>query len=115
MMSIQIARTLRKNMTDAERLLWRHLRSSQTGGHKFRRQHPIGSFIIDFICIEKNLIIEVDGGQHALQVYADEERTNYLKGKGFRVLRFWNHEVLQNLESVLNMIFSDLEQTPTSP
>ena len=114
-MSVQIARNLRKNMTDAESLLWRHLRSSQVGGCTFRRQHPIGSFIVDFICIEKNLIIEVDGGQHALQVYADEERTNYLKGKGFRVLRFWNHEVLQNLESVLSLIYSHLEQNPTSP
>jgi very-short-patch-repair endonuclease len=114
-MSIQLARNLRKNMTDAERLLSQHLRSGQAGGCKFRRQHPIGSFIVDFICIDKNLIIEVDGGQHSLQAGADEERTNYLQGKGFRVLRFWNHEVLQNLESVLSLIYSHLEQNPTSP
>ena len=114
-MSVKNARNLRKNMTDAERLLWRYLRSSQAGGCKFRRQHPIGSFIVDFICIEKNLIIEVDGGQHALQADADEERTNYLQGKGFRMLRFWNHEVLQNLESVLSLIYSHLEKELTSP
>jgi len=102
-------------MTDAESLLWQHLRSSQTGGYKFRRQHPIGSFIVDFICIEKKLIIEVDGGQHALKVYADDQRSDYLKEKGYRVLRFWNHEVLQNFESVLSLIYSQLEKNYTSP
>jgi very-short-patch-repair endonuclease len=72
------ARTLRKNMTDVERLLWGRLRDRQLGGYKFRRQHPIGPFFLDFVCLEKKLVIEVDGGQHAKNLDADVKRSNYL-------------------------------------
>ena len=104
----QRARMLRKNMTDAERLLWRYLRNRELGGYKFRRQKPIGSYIVDFVCLEKKIVVEVDGGQHAKQVEADEERSEYLEEKGFQVLRFWNNEVLNETESVLSVIFSFL-------
>jgi very-short-patch-repair endonuclease len=98
------AKTLRKQMTDAERLLWKHLRNRQLVGCKFRRQHPIGPFIADFVCIEKRIIIEVDGSQHIAECEKDTKRSDYLKEKGFRVLRFWNNEVLQENEAVLNAI-----------
>ena len=110
-----IARKLRKNMTDAEQLLWRHLRDRQLGGYKFRRQHPIGTFVVDFVCLEKELVIEVDGGQHAKQLEPDAKRSDYLKEKGYRVLRFWNNEVLQESESVLSVILSSLNGEPPHP
>jgi very-short-patch-repair endonuclease len=94
------ARTLRKNMTDVERLLWGRLRDRQLGGYKFRRQHPIGPFFLDFVCLEKKLVIEVDGGQHAKNLDADVKRSNYLKERGYQVLRFWNNEVLEESQSV---------------
>lgn len=110
------ARTLRKNMTDVERLLWRHLRDRQLGGYKFRRQRPIGPFIVDFVCLEKKLVIEVDGGQHAKSLEADVKRSDYLNEKGYRVLRFWNDEVLQESNSVLSVILSSLfEDVPPHP
>jgi adenine-specific DNA-methyltransferase len=104
------ARRLRKDMTDAERLLWRHLRNRQVGGWKFRRQHPIGPFIVDFVCIEKRVIIELDGGQHARNVEADAKRSAYLEQQGYRLLRFWNNEVFQHFEAVCTMIFSALSE-----
>jgi len=100
------ARQLRKNSTDAERLLWRALRSRQLGGHKFRRQLSLGRFIVDFVCLEARLVVEVDGGQHnedTLAVY-DAERTAWLQKQGFRVLRFWDHEVLKQLDTVKEAI-----------
>ena len=93
----QTARTLRKGSTDAERVLWRHLKTKQLGGLKFRRQEQIGYFIVDFVCYEKRLIIEADGGQHAMEREKDEERTLWLNAQGFKVLRFWNHEILRLL------------------
>ena len=110
-----IARKLRKNMSDAEQLLWRHLRDRQLGGYKFRRQHPIGTFVVDFVCLEKELVIEVDGGQHAKQLEPDVKRSDYLKEKGYRILRFWNNEVLQERESVLSVILSFLNEGPPHP
>ena len=98
------SRNLRKRMTDAERLLWRHLRDGQLCGCKFRRQEQIGRFIADFVCYEQRLIIEADGGQHVEEREKDEERTAWLNSQGFRVLRFWNHEVLTNREGVLERI-----------
>jgi very-short-patch-repair endonuclease len=98
------ARILRKNLTDAERHLWRHIRLRQIGGHKFRRQHPMGSYIADFACIECKLIVEVDGGQHAEQLEYDAMRTAWLEAHGYRVLRFWNNDVLQNIEGVVASI-----------
>ena len=98
------ARELRKTPTEAERLLWRHLRLRQLGGYKFRRQQPIGLTIVDFVCFEKKLVIEVDGGQHSEQIHEDEERSAWLGGQGFRVMRFWNNEVLRDVEAVKEVI-----------
>ena len=100
----QNARDLRRHSTDAERLLWRHLRDGQLDGCKFRRQEQIGRFIADFVCYEKALIIEADGGQHAVEKEKDDERTNWLSSQGFIVLRFWNNEILSNIDGVLEVI-----------
>jgi very-short-patch-repair endonuclease len=89
-----LARTLRKDSTDAERWLWQRLRNRELLGWKFRRQHPIGCYIVDFACIERKLIIELDGSQHAESQTADSERSEYLEDKGFQILRFWNNDVL---------------------
>ena len=98
------ARELRNNPTEAERALWKHLRLRQLAGQKFRRQVPLGGYIVDFVCIEKRLIIEVDGGQHSETADTDAERTAWLEARGFRVLRFWNHEVLGDTEAVMGVI-----------
>ena len=98
------AKKLRKNMTDAERKLWTHLRSRQLGGVKFRRQHQIGPYVVDFIAFEPKLVIELDGGHHALQLEEDSKRSDWLASNGFTVLRFWNHEVLQQTQNVLQAI-----------
>ena len=102
------ARKLRSNPTDAERLLWRHLRLRQFAGYKFRRQRPIGPYFIDFVCLEKRVVVEVDGGQHGEQRSYDARRDAWLKNEGFRVLRFWDHEVLTQLESVKQVIWAEL-------
>ena len=101
-----LAKALRKRQTDAEKLLWRHLRNRNFQGIKFRRQHPVGDYIVDFISLEQNLIIELDGGQHAEpeHKHKDAKRDRYFTGRGFRVLRFWNNEVLANLNGVLEAI-----------
>ena len=98
------ARRLRKNQTDAENALWYHLRARRLAGLKFRRQQPIGPFIVDFACVERCLVVELDGGQHALQEKEDKRRSGYLESKGYRVLRFWNHDVLKNMQGVLKVI-----------
>ena len=103
------ARHLRKNLTDAEQHLWRALRLRQILGVKFRRQHLIGPYIADFVCIERKLIIEVDGGQHAEQIAEDKARTAWLAAQGYRVMRFWNNEVLQNMDGVLEVIRREVE------
>jgi len=105
-----IARNLRKNSTEAERKLWSHLRNRQLLNHKFRRQHPIGKYVVDFVCIEKQLIIELDGGQHMERKSEDEERTKFLETQGYRVLRFWNDQVLKETVSVLEVILKALEE-----
>ena len=97
-----VARKLRKDPTKAERYLWHILRSKGTGV-KFRRQAIIGSYIVDFVCFEKKLIIEIDGGQHN-QSKADSKRDEWLRGQGFNVIRFWNNEVIGNLEGVFQKI-----------
>jgi len=102
------SRALRRDSSDAEQTLWRHLRSSQLGGAKFRRQHPIGPYFADFCCVEAGLIVEVDGGQHAQQVVRDGVRNTYLEQQGFRVLRFWNHDVLARTTAVLEVIAKEL-------
>ena len=98
------ARSLRRDSTDAERLLWRRLRDRQLAGAKFRRQHPIGPYSADLCCVEHHLVVEVDGGQHTDQQLQDDERTRYLAARGFRVLRFWNHEVLQQTDAALEQL-----------
>jgi len=107
-MSRDRARELRRNMTDAERALWRHLRRKQVAGRRFRRQQPIGEYIVDFACLEKKLVVEVDGGQHA-EEERDAARTRWLEGRGYRVLRFWNTEVLGQMDSVLAAIEESLQ------
>ena len=108
------SRRLRKNMTDVERILWKEVRGSQLLGYKFRRQHPIDNYIVDFVCLELKIIIELDGSHHFEQAEYDYIRSNYLMGKGFRVLRFWNNDVLYNVEGVLITIFQ-LLPSPFQP
>jgi very-short-patch-repair endonuclease len=110
----KLQRTLRTNMTDAEQRLWRHLRGKQMSGFKFRRQHPFGNCILDFVCLDAMLVVEVDGGHHSERTDADNIRTAMLKGAGFRVLRFWNNQVLQELEVVKEVIWTAL-QNPSPP
>jgi very-short-patch-repair endonuclease len=98
------ARELRNNCTDTERLLWRYLKNSQLEGVKFRRQQPIEKYIVDFVSFEKRIVIELDGGQHAENLEYDEQRTACLRANGFIVLRFWNNDVIQNTEGVLEVI-----------
>ena len=108
------ARTLRTSMTDAERKLWHALRSSQLGV-KFRHQHPIDRYIADFVCLEPKLVIEIDGGQHADDAIRDAHRTTILEAHGFKVIRFWNNEVLQNLDGVVRVIAQELTPHPHPP
>jgi very-short-patch-repair endonuclease len=100
------AAQLRKDATDAERLLWGSLRGRRLAGRKFRFQATIGPFVVDFLCIEARLVVEVDGSQHSAQ--ADAVRTRFLQSQGYRILRFWNNEVLESLEGVLEVIHSAL-------
>ncbi len=106
---IEFARNLRRNMTDAEQLLWRQLRNRQLNA-RFRRQTPIGNYIVDFVCYENRLIIELDGGQHneAAGLAYDQQRDDWLSAQGFQVLRFWNHELLEEMDAVLEKIWSTL-------
>ena len=111
---VNTAKTLRKSQTDAEKLLWKHLRAKQMEGLKFRRQQPIGNYVIDFICLEKSLVIEVDGGQHA-DNKKDKGRDAWLKSEGFKVLRLWNNEVLTNMKGVLEVIRENCLNHPPLP
>lgn len=99
-----IAKTLRKRLTTTEKILWKHLRANQLRGLKFRRQEPIGNYIVDFVSYEKKIIIEVDGGHHLKGKEKDSKRDEWFREQGFRVLRFWNNEVLTNIEGVLEII-----------
>lgn len=100
----RLAKALRNDATDAEKKLWSQLKSSQMEGVKFRRQEPIEGFIVDFVSYQKRLIIELDGGQHAGAKEEDERRDRCLESHGFKVLRFWNNEVFQDLQAVLEVI-----------
>ena len=102
------ARRLRRSSTDAERRLWNRIRSRALGGHKFVRQEPIGRYIVDFVCRERRLIIELDGGQHATDK-RDAVRDQWLTGHRYRVLRFWNNDVMRNMEGVPEAIAIALE------
>ncbi len=99
-----ISRKLRRDSTEAEKLLWNRLRAKQIDGLKFKRQVPVGNYIVDIVCFEKDLIIELDGGQHAEQSEDDRVRDSWLHSQGFKVLRFWNNEVFANIEGVLETI-----------
>lgn len=106
------ARALRNNPTEVEKLLWRRLRMWQLDDYKFRRQQPLGNYIVDFVCFEKRLIVELDGGQHATETHYDAARDDWLRAQGFVVLRFWNNEVVDNIEGVTEKIYQNLESTP---
>ncbi len=113
-MGIDRARKLRRIMTDAETKLWFFFRSRALGPYKFRRQHLIGKYVVDFACVEAQLVVEVDGGQHA-DNSADLERTKWLESWGWSVVRFWNNEVLQNLDGVAAVLKRTLEEALTRP
>ena len=109
------AKRLRRDMTDAERVLWREVRAHRFKGFKFKRQEPLDAYVVDFICHAARLIVELDGGQHADQRAADFERTRWLESQGFRVLRFWNNDVLANIEGVMQVMEKELCAPPPSP
>ena len=109
-MDTTTARILRSNLTDAEKRLWRRLQRRQIGGAKFRRQQPIGRYIVDFVCFECRVIGEVDGGQHAERQYDDEQRTRWFEARGYRVLRFWNNDVLENTDAVAQAVLDAVEK-----
>jgi len=111
----QYARRLRRSQTDAERKLWSRLRDRRLAGTRFRRQHPIGPYIADFCRTEGKLVVELDGGQHALQKRSDAERTAFLAGQGYRVIRFWDNEALTSTEGVLLRIIEALGVKGTFP
>jgi len=102
-------------MTDAEKLLWSHLRVRQLDGLKFRRQHPIGKYVVDFVCLSEKTIIEVDGGQHAKESEKDLLRDKWLKEEGYIVLRYWNDQVLKEIDNVLDDIVNKMEITLPQP
>lgn len=111
------AKVLRRTQTDAEQRLWYHLRAHRFMGKKFKRQKPVGRYIVDFVCLEEKLIIELDGGQHAERVDYDQERDLWLRNQGYTVLRFWNCELMSEMECVLERIRTALchETLSSSP
>lgn len=104
------ARTLRKNQTDAEKLLWKHLRNRQFHSYKFRRQVPVGQYIVDFACLSLKLVIELDGSQHMSNTGYDDRRAKFLTRQGYKVVRFWNNELLEQTDSVLEALTLTLYQ-----
>ena len=109
MNNIDLARRLRKNLTSQERILWQLFRNHNFYGYEIRRQSPIGKYIVDFVCREKKVIIEIDGGQHNTpdNILADEQRTKYLEAKGYKVIRFWNNEITKNIDGVYQKLKSE--------
>ena len=110
--TLQRAKALRQRQTDAEGLLWHYLRRKQLGGYKFRRQQPIGPYVADFACMSEKLLVELDGGQHAERAAHDRRRTEFLESKGFRVLRFWNHEMFEDCFALLQRVYESLAHPP---
>src|SRR5437870_1177253 len=108
-MANEFARHLRKNLTDAEQFVWGRLRYRQLGGFKFRRQHPLGPFTVDFVCLERKLVIELDGGQHAERAEEDARRTAWLTERGYRVFRLWNNEAIQDWDAAAERIWELLQ------
>jgi len=107
---ITLSRDFRKNPTKAENILWQRLRGKRVLGYKFRRQHVIHRYITDFTCISRKLIIELDGEQHLEKIEYDQARTEYLINRGYRELRFWNHEIFNNISGVINIISQHLHR-----
>jgi very-short-patch-repair endonuclease len=109
---VKLVRELRRKQTDAESILWAKLRNSRLDGVKFRRQHPVGNYVVDFISLDTLLIIEIDGGQHndPVKIIEDEVRTLFLESKGYRVMRFWNSDIFENLIGVLEKIHESLSK-----
>ena len=114
-MANEFARQLRHNQTDAERKLWAALRGKALDGRRFRRQHPMGPYVVDFVCLERKLIIELDGDQHAFDVARDYKRDCWLQSRGYFVLRFWNNEVYDNLPGVLEKLLEHMREPSSSP
>ena len=112
---VATARKLRRSSTDVERKLWHRIRDKQVEGFRFRRQRPIEKYIVDFICLDASLIVELDDGQHAESVVYDEKRSAFLESLGYRVLRFWNSEVIENMEGVLERLRGALLLTRVDP
>ncbi len=108
------AKVLRRTQTDAEQKLWYHLRAHRFMGKKFKRQKPVGRYIVDFVCLEEKLIIELDGGQHAERVDYDQERDLWLCNQGYTVFRFWNSELMSEMECVLERILTALRHETLS-
>jgi very-short-patch-repair endonuclease len=113
-MNLTQAKQLRTRMTDAESRLWYRLRAHRFAGIKFKRQVPLGRFVVDFVCFEHKLVIEVDGGQHATSS-SDGTRDAWLQSPGFQVLRFWNNDVLKNTDTVLTKILETFDRSQASP
>ncbi len=111
--ALERARGLRRHATEAETLLWQHLRNRRLGNHKFRRQVWIGRFIADFLCMDAMLVVEVDGSQHIGDAAYDTDRTAYLANKGYRVIRVWNNDLMQRMDDVLAAILSALGSVPS--
>jgi very-short-patch-repair endonuclease len=111
--TLEYSRRLRREMTDAEHMLWRHLRNGHFDGLKFRRQHPIPPYIVDFCCIERGLIVELDGSQHSVQ--SDSARTRALEAQGWTILRFWDNDALLNTEAMLDAIWKSLHDPALTP
>jgi len=110
---IKFAKSMRRQPTNAEAVMWAALRGARLQGFKFKRQQPIGPYIVDFVCFEYGLIIEIDGGHHAEDVSADQHRSNWLQSQGFSVLRFWNNEVIERRDDVLESIIRALREYPS--
>jgi very-short-patch-repair endonuclease len=113
--NVGVAKRLPRNQTDAERVLWFHLRDRRLRGLKIKRQVPIDRYIADFCCADARLIVELDGGQHATRALQDANRTKILEAMGYLVLRFWNNDVMQNIDGVLEEISNTLKQHRSEP
>jgi very-short-patch-repair endonuclease len=113
---LKFAKTLRSKQTEAEAKLWTNLRAKRFNGAKFKRQQPIGEYIVDFVNFENQLIIEVDGGQHndRIRFDQDQQRTKWLESQGYKVLRFWNNDVFENLDGVLQVILDFIKKESPS-
>ncbi|HSE11949.1 MAG TPA: DUF559 domain-containing protein [Rudaea sp.] len=110
---LKFAKGMRRQPTNAEAVIWSALRGARLQGFKFKRQQPIGAYIVDFVCFERSLVIEIDGGQHADDVSEDQVRSNWLQSQGFGVLRFWNNEVIERKDDVLESIVRALREYPS--